>query len=184
MGRLIALLRGINVGGNKKVPMAELRELMAGLGHAEVRTYVQSGNVVFTAAEADADAAVERIAEGIEAAIEQRFGFGSRITIRTRDELAAVIAADPFKGVADRDRAYHVFFLAEAVSGAGLDELDAGSYLPEQWALRGRELYVWTPDGIGTSRLGKALTERRIGTRATARNWRTVKTLLEMADAG
>ncbi|HEY4279059.1 MAG TPA: DUF1697 domain-containing protein, partial [Conexibacter sp.] len=92
MARLIALLRGINVGGNKKVPMAELRELMAGLGHTDVRTYVQSGNVVFTAASEDASA--EQVAQGIEAAIEERFGFGSLITIRTRDELAAVIEAD------------------------------------------------------------------------------------------
>jgi uncharacterized protein (DUF1697 family) len=181
MGRLIALLRGINVGGNKKLPMAELRELVTELGHRDVRTYVQSGNVVFTAASPDASA--ERVAAEIEAAIERRFGFGARITIRTRDELAAVIAADPFKGVADREKAYHVFFLAEEVSGEGLDELDADSFLPERWALRGRELYVWTPDGIGTSPLAKKLSEKRIGTRATARNWRTVRTLLEMADA-
>ncbi|HEY4278888.1 MAG TPA: DUF1697 domain-containing protein, partial [Conexibacter sp.] len=136
---------------------------------------------VFTAASEDASA--EQVAQGIEAAIEERFGFGSLITIRTRDELAAVIEADPFKGIADREKAYHVFFLGEAVSGEGLAEIDAERFMPEQFALRGRELYVWTPDGIGTSALARALTEKRIGTRATARNWRTVKTLLEMADA-
>jgi uncharacterized protein (DUF1697 family) len=181
MARWIALLRGINVGGNKKVPMAQLRELMEGLGHGAVRTYVQSGNVVFTAA--DPGAAPEAAGRAIEAAIEAAFGFGSAVTIRTRDELAAVIASDPFADVVDHPSRYHVLFLSGEGDASSLAELDRAAFEPERFALRGRELYLWTPEGIGRSPLAQRLTERRIGARATARNWRTVTTLLEMADS-
>ncbi|MBB4662346.1 DUF1697 domain-containing protein [Conexibacter arvalis] len=179
--RRIALLRGINVGGGKKVPMAQLRELVEGLGHTAVRTYVQSGNVVFTAA--DPDAAAAEVGEGIERAIAAAFGFDVLVTIRTRDELAAVIAADPFAGVADHPSRYHVLFLAEAGDPRRLEELDRAAYEPERFALRGRELYLWTPEGLGRSKLAQALSERRLGVAATARNWRTVTTLLALADA-
>ncbi len=180
MARQIALLRGINVGGNRKVPMARLRELMEALGHTDVATYVQSGNVVFTPA--DAAAPPEKVAAGIEEALEGAFGFRPAVTIRTREELAAVVAADPFAGVADHPSRYHVFFLSGPGDEAALAELDAAAFEPERFALRGRELYLWTPEGIGRSPLAQKLTERRIGAAATARNWRTVTTLLEMAD--
>lgn len=181
MARRIALLRGINVGGNRKLPMARLRELLAELGHGAVRTYVQSGNVVFTAADPDATPAA--LAAGIERAIADTFGFDCAVTIRTRDELAEVIAADPFVGIADHPSRYHVLFLAAAADPSRLEEIDRAAFEPERFALRGRELYLWTPEGIGRSPLAQALTERRLGVAATARNWRTVTTLLTIADA-
>jgi len=179
--RRVALLRGINVGGGKKVPMAQLRELFDRLGHGAVRTYVQSGNVVFTAA--DPDATPAQLAAATEQAIEAEFGFPVAVTIRTRDELAAVIDADPFRGIADHPSRYHVLFLAAAADPSRLDEVDAAAFEPERFALRGRELYLWTPEGIGRSKLAQTLSERRLGVAATARNWRTVTTLLALADA-
>jgi len=179
--RRIALLRGVNVGGNKKVPMARLRELFERLGHRAVRTYVQSGNVVFTAG--DPSASDGELARAVEQAIEEELGFSAAVTIRTRDELAAVLAADPFAGVADHPSRYHVFFLADEVDPDRLADVDRARYEPERFALRGRELYLWTPEGLGRSPLAKVLTERRLGVAATARNWRTVTTLLEIADA-
>lgn len=179
--RRIALLRGINVGGNKKVPMARLRELFEQLGHRAVRSYVQSGNVVFTAA--DPKATPAQLGQQVEQAIEEEFGFPVAVTIRTRDELAAVIAADPFAGVADHPSRYHVVFLADEGDPRRLAEVDAAAFEPERFALHGRELYLWTPEGIGRSKLAQALSERRLGAAATARNWRTVTTLLALADA-
>lgn len=179
--RRIALLRGINVGGGKKVPMAQLRELFARLGHRAVRTYVQSGNVVFTAA--DPDATPAQLAEAIERAIEEELGFPVVVMVRTRDELAAAIDRDPFRGVADHPSRYHVLFLGGEVDSDGLEEIDAAAFEPERFAVRGRELYLWTPEGIGRSKLAQALSRRRLGVEATARNWRTVTTLLALADA-
>lgn len=177
--RWIALLRGVNVGGAKKVPMAQLRELLEGLGFADVSTYVQSGNAVFTAEEDDPRAVAERI----EAAIEDAFGFGSSITMRTRDELAAVIDAHPLRDVVTADNRFHVMFLSDEAPPDALAAIDAKAHEPELFVLAGRELYLWTPAGLGTSRLAPKLTEKRLGTTATTRNWRTVEKLLELADA-
>lgn len=177
--RWIALLRGVNVGGAKKVPMAQLRELLSGLGFEDVRTYVQSGNAVFSAEEADPRAVAERI----EAAIEDEFGFGSRITMRTRDELAAVVDTHPLRDVVTAANRFHVVFLSGEVRPDQLADVDAARYEPELFVLAGRELYLWTPEGLGTSRLAPALGEKRLGVTATMRNWRTVCKLLELADA-
>lgn len=175
--RWVALLRGINVGGGKKVPMARLRELLTGLGHENVATYVQSGNAVFDAAERDA----ERVAREIERAIEDEFGFDVRISMRTREQLAAVVAANPFPEAAGAPKTLHVLFLSDELAPDALDAVDAAAFEPERFALRGDELYLWLPDGIGRSKLAQTMTERRLGVSVTARNWRTVEALLEMA---
>lgn len=177
--RWVALLRGINVGGAKKVPMARLRELLSDLGYDDVSTYVQSGNAVFDAAETDA----RTVAQQIERAIEAEFGFGSRITLRTREEWAAVVAANPFPDAVAEPKTLHVVFLSEPVPPGRLDGVDRAAFEPERFELRERELYLWLPDGIGRSKLAATLTERRLGdgVTATARNWRTVATLLELA---
>ena len=177
--RTIALLRGINVGGNKRVPMADLRALMERLGFSDVTTYVQSGNVVFSGPSRSA----RTVAKEIEAGIVEQFGFEALITIRTRDELAAVVAANPLKDVATEPKRHHVVFLSAAPDPAVVAEIDAAAHEPERFALIGRELYVWTPEGVTDSSLFKALSEKRLGVRATARNWRTVEKLLELADA-
>lgn len=175
--RWVALLRGVNVGGARKLPMARLRALLSGLGYDDVATYVQSGNAVFSADAGDA----RRLAQAIERAIEDEFGFEVNVTLRTREELAAVVAANPFPAAASEPKALHVIFLSEAVDPGRLADVDAAAFEPERFELHGRELYLWLPDGLGRSALAQALTERRLGVSATARNWRTVETLLGMA---
>lgn len=178
--RAIALLRGINVGGAKKVPMAQLRALCEQqLGWSDVKTYVQSGNVVFSAPE---DSEPRALADALEAAIGAEFGFDSLVTVRTRDELAAIVEANPLGASVAEGKFFHVTFLSDAPDPDLLTRA-APNPAPEAYALIGRELYLATPDGMGRSLLARALSERALRVRATSRNWRTVVTLLELADA-
>jgi uncharacterized protein (DUF1697 family) len=170
MPRQIAFLRGVNVGGHKKVEMARLRAVLERLGQTDVRTYVQSGNVVFggpTRSEAQ-----------LERAIEGEFGFPVPVVLRTRDELAAVVRANPLRAIAT-DPAKHivVFCGAKAVVG-----LDPGAFEPEQFVVRGREVHFWAPAGLARSELAKVLAAKPLGKKSTARNWRTVEKLLALAD--
>jgi uncharacterized protein (DUF1697 family) len=177
----VALLRGINVGGRNKVPMADLREVVASLGHTGVTTYIQSGNVLFTAADTD----TEKLAAALESAITQRFGIWSAVVVLSRDELARVLRDNPF-GHEPNPRLVHVVFLNAEPPQDLLDRLaaavPAGSR--EAFAAVGRALFLHTPDGFGTSELGKSVA--RVGGRgglvATARNWATACKLLDLCD--
>jgi uncharacterized protein (DUF1697 family) len=171
MARQIALLRGINVGGNKRVEMARLRALMEELGYFDVRTYVNSGNVVFSGP--------RRSERHLEAAIEKTFGFPVPVVLRSRDELAAVVKANPLRDVATDPAKHLVVFCAAQAS----TDLDPADFAPETFHVLGREVYLWAPGGIGTSPLAKALATKSLGAKSTARNWRTVEKLLELADA-
>ena len=170
MARQIALLRGVNVGGNKRVEMARLRALLEELGYRDVRTYVNSGNVVFSGP--------RRSERHLEAAIAQTFGFEVPVVLRTRDELADVVQANPLRDVAS-DPAKHlvVFCGAEAAT-----DLDPADFAPETFHVRGREVYLWAPGGVATSPLTKVLATKSVGEKSTARNWRTVEKLLALAD--
>jgi uncharacterized protein (DUF1697 family) len=181
MPRLVALLRGINVGGHKKVPMAQLREVLEGAGFADVKTYVQSGNVVLTAPPRRSPAKVGR---EIEAAIEREFGFDVTVVMRTRDEIAALVEDDPLGDVATNPKYRIVVFLAKELDPKRLADVDPEEFAPEAFALRERELVMWAPNGQAESQLVKTLTEKRTGVTGTARNWRTVQKLMAMADEG
>lgn len=176
MPRQIALLRGINVGPSTKVGMAPLRELFAEQGFSEIKTYINSGNVVFSGRKASA-AKLER-------AIAAELGFAVPVVLRTRDELAAVHAGNPLAKVADNPARYLVLF-----SGGGkLDakkvaDVDRDALKPEVFAIRGSEAYVWLPGGVQGSKLLKQVNEKRLGVTLTGRNWRTVEKLLALADA-
>jgi uncharacterized protein (DUF1697 family) len=179
--RAIALLRGINVGGNKKLPMARLRALCEQqLGWSDVKTYVQSGNVVFGAPDGSEPRA---LADALERAIVAEFGFDSLVTVRTRDELAAIVEANPLGASAAEGKFFHVVFLSEAVDPGAVARIVPDDHAPEAYALIGRELYLKTPEGLSQSKLARVLVERPLRVRATSRNWRTVATLLELADA-
>jgi uncharacterized protein (DUF1697 family) len=186
MARHIALLRGINVGGHKKVPMARLRELIAGLGYTDVRTYLNSGNAVFgTPDRSAADVArelEEAIERKLEEAIEREFGFHVSVIVRSRDEIAGVVAANPLADVATDPARYLVAFLDGEVDPERVADLDPAGFAPEAFHLRGREVYIWAPAGIAESRVVKELSQKRLGAIATARNWRTVERLLALAD--
>lgn len=176
MPRQVALLRGINLGARNRVSMPELRELLTELGHEDVRTLGQSGNVVLTS-----DAKGHALARALEQVIAGRLGVESRVVVRTVKELSAVVEGDPFRDVADEPKLYQVSFLDKKLSPAVARELEAADVAPERVAVRGREVYAWHPNGIQRSPLAKRLTDGKLGVTATARNWRTVTQLLDLA---
>ncbi|MFF5704114.1 DUF1697 domain-containing protein [Streptomyces sp. NPDC012794] len=173
-----ALLRGINVGGNKKVPMAELRSLLEGLGHDDVRTYLQSGNAVFNGA--PTDPAV--LARDLEAAIQAHFGFRVPCLVVDGDHLAAVAAACPFPAAELEGRQLHATFFSEQPGPERFAALDDAAYLPEEYRLGDRVLYLYAPEGLGRSRLAEALSRPAVvkGLDVTTRNWNTVVKLVEL----
>ena len=177
-GSVILLLRGINLGPHKRVPMPELRALLTDAGFGDVRTYVASGNVVLSS---DAEPAL--VAAESERLIADRFGFDVDVIVRTGDELAEVVARNPLADVAVNPKRYQVSFLEREPDAAALERIMALCAEPERLVAIGRELYAWHPDGIGRSKLWAKLAGNGLGVRATARNWTTVTTLLEMAGA-
>ncbi|MGS2591147.1 DUF1697 domain-containing protein [Streptomyces hebeiensis] len=173
-----ALLRGINVGGHKRVPMADLRTLLTGLGHGDVRTYLQSGNAVFTSSADDE----EELAAGLERAVEERFGFSVDCLVRGGPYLRAVAGACPFPAVGLEGRQLHLTFLSEQVTPERLAALAPETYRPDEVRIGDRVLYLYTPGGVGRSKLAEALNRPALvkGATATSRNWNTVVKLVEL----
>ena len=170
------MLRGINLGSTRRVPMVELRALFAQAGYADVQTYVQSGNVVLSS---DASpAALEREAQRL---ISAQFGFDVPVVVRSHQELAAVVKLNPLGDVAQDPKRYQVSFLSGELSADRIAALEAAVAEPERFVAHGRELYAWHPAGVARSKLSTALAGKGLGVTATARNWTTVTTLLEMA---
>lgn len=172
----IALLRGINLGARNRVPMRELREHLTGLGYGDVRTLLQSGNVVL-----DASVTPERLAAELERELAERFGVRSPVVVRTREQLTAVVALDPLREVVDNDKLYQVSFLSDQPTPQALAELADADLGAERYLHSGREIYAWHPDGIHSSPLARLLSDKRLGVVATARNWSTTVKLLELA---
>jgi len=177
MGRRILLLRGINLGPTKRVPMGELRELFSTGGFEDVRTYVQSGNVVLRS-----DLSPEELEQQSERLIAERFGFDVPVIARTREELAGVVDRNPLGGVAVNPKRYQVSFLATELEESVVEQLAAVAASGERLVADGRELYAWHPNGVARSKLWAKLAGTGLGVKATARNWTTVTTLLAMAD--
>jgi uncharacterized protein (DUF1697 family) len=175
MKKYVALLRGINVGGNAKVGMADLRETLTGLGLTDVATLLQSGNAVFGSSTAPDIGAIE-------AALAERFGRPHRIVLRSAADIRAIVDGNPFEGVADDGSRYAVTFLAEPPPKALVDSMSPADVAPEQFRVIGRELYMWCPDGLRDTKLAKAFSDRKLGTLATTRNWNTVTKLLAMLE--
>ncbi len=170
-----ALLRGINVGGKNRLAMADLVELFAAAGCADVRTYVQSGNVVFRASAAVA----KRVPAAIERAIEAELGLRVPVLLRGARELARVATANPFLTAGADTAALHVAFLADAPGKRGA-ALDPARSPGDSFELRGRELYLHLPNGVGRTKLTNAYLDAKLATTSTLRNWRTVLQLVEM----
>lgn len=157
--------------------MSELRELLANAGFDDVRTYLQSGNVVLSS-----DASPEQLARKCERLIADRFGLDIGVVVRTRDELAEVVEGNPLAEVATNPKRYQVSFLAGEPDAEAIRKLEAAVVPPEQFVVVGRELYAWHPGGIGRSKLTALLVGAGLGVTATARNWTTVTNLLAIAD--
>jgi uncharacterized protein (DUF1697 family) len=170
----VGLLRAVNVGG-RKLAMADLRAAVEGLGFTGVRTYVQSGNVVFDAPGRKGEAALVRELEAALADAKGRIP----VVLRTRAELDAVLAGDPYAGRRLEPTHHHVVFLPGAAAHA-LDGVDLAAYAPEEAVVVGREVHLLLPFGAGRSKLAVDLARK--GTKeGTARNWRTVTALAAVA---
>ena len=191
MASHVALLRGINVGGRNKVPMADLREVVTSLGHTGVSTYIQSGNVLFSTADTDH----AKLATALESAIEDRFGIWSSVVVLSRDELAQVLAANPYPDEPN-PKMVHVVFLNAEPPGDLLDRISAAESAVAAKGSRdtvqaaGQVLFLHTPDGFGTSELAQTVFKiitppargKKPGLAATARNWATATKLLSLCD--
>lgn len=187
MATHIALLRGINVGGRNKVAMADLRAVVAGLGHTGVATYIQSGNVVFTSA----GGGTEALAAALEEAIAGRLGVKPAVVVLTRDDLARVVRDNPYPDEANPKMVHAVFFRAPVPAGAA-QAIEAGQRRAAERGsgrdsarIVGGTLFVHTPDGFGRSELALYLLGRPASPCAagTARNWATVTKLLGLCAA-
>jgi uncharacterized protein (DUF1697 family) len=174
MATWIALLRGVG-GGIRPLPMRDLTTALEGIGLKNVRTYIQSGNVIFSSPKTAAKLAVE-----IERCIEKSFGFHSRTFVLSVPELRRAAAGNPFPQADSEPKTLHLFFLAKPAKAAQLDAMNELKAKTEQFALTGKVLYFYAPQGFGTSRLAAKL-DRLLGVDMTARNWRTVGKLLELA---
>jgi uncharacterized protein (DUF1697 family) len=174
--RQVIMLRGINLGPNRRVPMAELRAVLSDAGYGDVQTYVQSGNVAL-------DATIAAAELGREAArlISERFGFEVPVIVRTARQLAAVVKRNPLGDVATEPKRYQVSFLSAKPPAGVVKAMQEAAVESERVVFHGREIYAWHPDGVARSKLWNALAGKGLGVTATARNWTTVLALLEMA---
>jgi uncharacterized protein (DUF1697 family) len=176
----VALLRAINVAGTRKVAMADLKAFFEALGFADVRTLLQTGNVVF----ADAARSAATVERTLEAEAKLRLGLDTDVFVRTGKDLAAIVRRNPFQAEAKRDPGHLVVqFAKRAPARAEVKALEAAILGPERVRARGQELYVVYPAGIGRSKLTATLMEKKLGTRVTGRNWNTVTKLASLAEA-
>jgi uncharacterized protein (DUF1697 family) len=177
MTTYVALLRGINVGGRKRVPMQTLRDLLTGMGCEDVRTHLNSGNAVFS----HPDGGAEALAAELEQAIARELGLSVSCLVRSGRDIRRVVDGNPFIGRDVDPSRFLVTFLAGPADPAAVADLDPAAYAPEEFVLGAWELYLHCANGIRDSKLAKVLTERRLGTVGTARNWNTVTKLADMA---
>jgi len=174
MSDYVALFRGINVGGKHILPMQDLRDILASAGCENVRTYIQSGNAVFTAS-----ATAASLSKNISTAIDDGFGFAPQVLLLTTDRFKTIAASNPFPEGESTPKFLHVWFLTEAPTDPDLVALKNLQSDSEQFVLHDSAFFMLAPDGIGRSKLA-AKVDRYLGVATTARNWRTVSKLLDM----
>ena len=174
--RYVALLRGINLGKARQVDMPRLRDVLTARGHEQVRTHLRSGNVVL-----DSTLSEPELAADLSGAIEEEFGFAVPVVVRTGEDVAAVVAGDPFATEATDPARYLVTFLPEPPPRALVDALPAADAGDGAYLVRGRELYLWLPDGIQKTPVASWKWDRLLGVPGTARNWNTVRRLAELS---
>ena len=177
MTRQAVLLRGVNLGPRNRMSMAELRECLEEAGFEDVRTYVQSGNVVLASTTKP-----EQTALTVEQLISERFGLEIAVVARTRAQLARVVERNPLADVADDPKRYQVSFLDGPLPAASKRKLEEARIEAERFVVDGQVVYAWHPAGVARSKLWAALAGRGLGVTATARNWTTVTKLLELLE--
>ncbi len=171
----IALFRGINVGGKNLIPMVELRSHFESLGFSRVRTYIQSGNVLFDANIKTAEALVEKIQK----LLRRHYAVQPDVLVLTEEELYDAKRLNPFPKAASDPKTLHFYFMAEPASNPDMASIEASAAPGERFKLVGRVFYLHAPDGVGRSKLA-ANVEKHLGVVVTARNYRTVGKLLAM----
>ena len=174
MTKYVAFLRGINVGGRTSIKMERLREVFASLGFENVKTYIQSGNVIFETIKTDDN----ELAAAIESAVENAF-FKTNVMVRSFDEIKDAVENNPFAGEEFNEKLFHLVFLSEKLSDEKAELLLSNNNETEKFAVRNREVYCFLRDGAADSLLGKKYIDNKLKTPATARNWRTVNKILE-----
>ena len=172
----VALLRGINVGGKNMLPMKDLAGMFTQAGCTGVRTYIQSGNVVFDAL----PSLLEKIPARITTQIEKRFGLRVPVILRTAGEMSATARNNPFLKPGVDEKLLYVFFLAHLPAPENVAKLDPARSLPDSFSVHNREIYVNLPNGAARTKLTNAWFDTKLATTSTARNWRTVLTLTQM----
>jgi uncharacterized protein (DUF1697 family) len=175
MTAYVALLRGINVGRNKQVSMADLRDVVESVGHGDVRTHLRSGNIIFTSKSRNGQA----IATELERHLEDRLGLSSRVIVRSRAQLEAIVRNNPLPDATTMPAKLHVVFLEEKPPAAAVRAFDPDRFKPDEVHFAGREIYAWYPNGFATSKLNDTAW-KSLGVMATARNWNTVTKLLAL----
>ena len=177
MTTYVALLRGVNVGGHRRVPMDVLRGLVVSIGHGDVITYIASGNVVFDSPKR----ATRALAHEIELGLLEAFGFEVDVAVRSAAEMAGIVGGNPFLGAGAAPKALYVAFARDPIGGT--DRSIDRSYLPDELSLDRFVIYLHRPDGFGrTTRLTDAFLARLAGSPVTTRNWNTVTKLAELPD--
>ncbi|HMT08747.1 MAG TPA: DUF1697 domain-containing protein [Pyrinomonadaceae bacterium] len=171
--RYVALLRGINVGGNTMIKMDELKAVFAELGFENVVSYINSGNLAFDTKKTSEDKLVSKLESAIEASLDKQIP----VMVRAQPEIAGIMAANPFAGQFESHKEMHVLFLKEEMPQEKFEELVAASTPPERFAVIDRELYCHLPLGVADSILGKSFIEKKLKLAVTGRNWRTVEKL-------
>jgi uncharacterized protein (DUF1697 family) len=176
----VAMLRGINVSGQKIIKMDRLRALFESLGFGEVKTYIQSGNVIFKTARISSTGLEKKIAGKIFKA----FGFSVSVLVRTPEELDAVLKHNPLLKLPGIDKArLHVTFLSEPAPQAAAEILKSLAARTEGFAVRGREIYLHCPNGYGETKLSNSAIEKKLSIAAATRNWKTVNVLLALTQS-
>ena len=173
----VALLRGINLGSNRQLAMPQLRDLVRSMGYPDARTYIQSGNVLLRSERGASD-----IADELKRAIAERFNLDVPVLVRTADELAAVVAGNPFPQAAADGSRFYAVFLDRDPPQERIAAIDVAAAEPDRFALGDRVIYAWYRGGLRASKLAPAISDRRLGVTTTARNWNTVTKLLALAE--
>lgn len=176
MNKYIALLRGINVSGQKKIKMTELKLLFEHLGFEKVETYIQSGNVVFATSEIDSTTIVKKISSGIK----KEFGFDVQIMVINCGEIKRTIKSNPFiKSKKDINKLY-VTFLSDVPFEENIKKLNSVDYNPEEYFIDGKKIYLYVPNGYGKAKLNNNFFENKLKVSGSTRNWKTLIKLNEM----
>lgn len=178
MNRWIVLLRGVNVSGKNKLPMADFRAALTAAGFASVQSYIQSGNVVL---EADEQLSQDDVSKAFQSVLSDSFNIDTPVMILNKERLRGAVKANPLGQEFEKPNWMFLYFLSEAPTSPNLEKLTELTSENERWELLGDVFYVFAGDGAGRSKL-IARAEKLLGVSATARNWKTVQKLIEMTN--